>query len=80
MKREPVALAAVPAGPTAAELCADGAMTFQGGADFTGLSTRTLYRLVEDERLHKIIVRGRALLSRRQLIQLLAEGLEGDPE
>jgi excisionase family DNA binding protein len=80
VKRDRTVLEAVPSAPTAEELCAEGAMTFPQGEKFTGLSRRTLYRLVEEERLHQIRVRGRVLLARRELVGLLAEGLEGDPE
>lgn len=76
MGRESAPLQAVPPTPTAEELCAGGAMTFSQASSFCGLSRRTLYVLVDEGRLHRIRIGGRVLISRRELVQLLAEGFE----
>ena len=62
--------------PAAEEVCAEGALTIRAACEFCGLSRTTIYGLIRKGRLHPIHVGGRTLLARRQLVELLAGGME----
>lgn len=62
--------------PTAEDLCEDGALTIPAGCKFSGLGRTTIYDLFREGRLHPIHVRGRTLIAKRELVELLADGME----
>jgi excisionase family DNA binding protein len=54
-----------------------GGMTVRGAAEFLGISRRSIYNLISDQRLASTRVSGRRLVPKRQLVDLLRAGEGG---
>lgn len=59
---------------------ADGAMTVNAAAEFTGISRTRLYEFMGDAQLPFTVIGGRRLIPKRALVDLLNGNLRGAQE
>jgi hypothetical protein len=72
-------VAPAPEPPTAAELCADGALPVRAAAEFLGVSLNTLKALAREKHLKLFKVRNRLVVARRALVLYLAGQMDPAP-